>query len=388
MTRLSGSGVPSAIGDAGGSATLRDSGSRARAPVAEGASIPILAPVEGTSLGVFLGGTLGKDDRGQPVGCLDILDLDGAELRRAAIGFLGHGVSIDPSAPSRAVVFEKRGPGGALVDLQGAVRVTPIPPSAGRHFYGHATYVNDGADLLVVENDLASRNGVVTVRDVRTFAVVAEFPSFGQSPHDCLLLDDGKTLILTNGGGALESREAPSVVFVDVATQSLKEKVTFGDPKINAGHVAVNGKGDFVVCSAPRDGLGDDALGGITLRRGKRKPERMRSPKAVFDALHGESLSACVRGSIAGVTTPRGNMVTFWDLDRQKLVFRLDVDAPRGLALSWDKRHWVVAHGKMPRVSLFDAETFEAYAPEVALPAGCFSGSHVFSWPAARAARS
>lgn len=336
------------------------------------------------SLGVFMGGTFGKDDRGEPIGCLDILDLDRAELRRAEIGFLGHGVSVDPNDPSRAVVFEKRGPGGALVDLREAVRLAKIPPTAGRAFYGHATYVNGGADLLVVESDVATRRGIVTVRDVRTFAVVAEFPSFGHSPHDCLLLDDGTTIVLTNGGGALEG-EPPSVVFIDVATQALKEKVAFGDPKINAGHVAVSSKGDFVVCSAPRDGLGVDALGGVTLRRGKRKPERMRSPKAVFDTLVGESLSACVRGSVAGVTTPRGNMVTFWDLDRQKLVFRLDIDGPRGLGLTSDGRHWVVAHGKAARVSLFDAETFAPYAPEVALPNGCFAGSHVFAWAAAGA---
>jgi uncharacterized protein len=339
--------------------------------------------VDRMNLGVFLGGTLGKDDRGEPVGCLDILDLDRADLRRAAIGFLGHGVCVDPKDASRAVVFEKRGPGGALVDLRRSVRLTRIPPTAGRHFYGHAAYVNDGAELLVVESDVVTRQGVVTVRDARTFAAVAEFPSFGHSPHDCLLLDDRKTLVLTNGGGTLESNEPPSVVFVDVATQALKEKVTFGDPKINAGHVAVSATGDFVVCSAPRDGLGEDAIGGITLRRGKRKPERMRSPKTVFDSLLGESLSTYVRGDVAGVTTPRGHMVTFWSLDRQKLVHRLDIDAPRGLGLTRDERYWIVTHGKMPRVSLFDAETFAPYAPDVPLPPGCFSGSHVFSWDGA-----
>jgi len=41
----------------------------------------------------------------------------------------------------------------------------------------------------------------------------------------------------------------------------------------------------------------------------------------------------------------------------------------------------------MPRISLFDAETFEAYTPAVALPSGCFSGSHVFSWSGAREVR-
>lgn len=349
---------------------------------------PGLTPREAhTSLGTFVGGTSGKDDRGQPVGCLDVLDLDRAELRRAPIGFLGHGVCVDPTDASRAVVFEKRGPGGALVDLVRAAGLGRIAPTPGRHFYGHAAYVNGGADLLVVESDLATGRGVITVRDVRTFAAVAEFPSFGHAPHDCLLLDDQKTLVVTNGGGDLGSNEPPSVVFVDVATQTLKEKVTFGDPKINAGHIAMSGRGNVVVGSAPRDGLGDHAIGGITLRRGKQKPERMRSPKAVFDALVGESLSTCVRGDVAGVTTPRANMVTFWSLERQRLLFRLDIEGPRGLGVTEDGRYWLVTHGKMPRVSLFDAETFEPRTPSVSLPSGCFSGSHVFAWSGAREVR-
>lgn len=333
-------------------------------------------------LGTFLGGTLGKDDLGQPIGCLDILDLDRGDLQRAPIGFLGHGVCVDPNDTSRAVVFEKRGPGGALVDLRNARKLGRIAPTRGRHFYGHAAYVNGGAELLVVESELDTRTGFITVRDSKTFEVVSELPSYGQSPHDCLLLDDGKTLVLTNGGGPFASAEPACVVFIDVATQALKEKVTFGDPKINAGHVAISESGDFVVCSAPRDGLGDDAHGGITLRRGKRKPERVKSPKTVFDQLMGESLSACVHGSVAGVTTPRGDMITFWDLERQKLVHRIDVENPRGLALTADARYWIVAHGKMPRVSLFDAQTFAPHAPAVALPEGCFSGSHVFGWRA------
>lgn len=333
-----------------------------------------------SGLGVFVGGTLGKDDRGQPIGCLDILDLDRAELRRARIDFLGHGVAVDPKDAGRAAVFEKRGPGGALVDLRAAKRLAVFSPTRGRHFYGHAVFVKDGAELLVVETDLATRMGVITVRDGKTFRAVAEFPSFGHAPHDCLLLDDGNTLVLTNGGGALGGDEAPSVVYVDVATQSLKEKVAFGDPKINAGHVAVSPRGDFVVCSAPRDGLGENAVGGITLRRGKRKPERMRTPKALFEGLLGESLSTLIHDDVAGVTTPKGNVVSFWDLDRQKLVHQLPIDNPRGLAVTRDGKNWLVAHGSMPRVSLFDRVTYAPVSAPVELPVGCFSGSHVFPW--------
>lgn len=340
---------------------------------------------QAAKLGVFLGGTFGTDEQKKPVGCLDMIDLDTGALDRIVIGFLGHGVTVNPRNPSCVAVFEKRGSGAALVDLRAKRRLGLIVPSAGRHFYGHGAYVNGGAELLSIESDLTTKKGVIVVRDGTSFETLAEFPSYGQSPHDCVLVDDGKTLVVTNGGGDIGSTEAPSVAYVDVASEKLKEKVTFGDPKINAGHVAIRENGDLVVCSAPRDGLGEGSIGGVTLRRGKRKPERMRTPKALVDGLVGESLSACVRGSIAGVTTPSANKVTFWDLDRQKLVGLLDLASARGIAVSADDRYWVVSHGSRPTVSLFDIDTFEPAPLPVPELSVTLSGSHIFPYAHATA---
>ncbi|MFO0663329.1 MAG: DUF1513 domain-containing protein [Polyangiaceae bacterium] len=339
----------------------------------------------GSSLGTFVGGTRGKNERGEDLFTFDIVDLDTGALSRAELDFLGHGVAFDPTTrhgKNTAVVFEKRGPGGALVDLDRAIVLSPILASPGRAFYGHAAYDAAGSKLFVVESDLATHAGVITVRDPATFHVLGEFPSHGQAPHDCILV--GTTLVITNGGGDLEAvREEPSVTYVDTSDARLLERFTFADSKINAGHIALRSNGDFVVSSAPRAGLPETtSLGGVTIRAGKTKCERMKLPKATVARMLGESLSVAIDedSGIACVTNPHGNIVTFWDVSKRKLVRSLDLEFPRGVALTRNGKSFVISVGKAPPTLLeVDIATF-AQAPFAGAPSGVMSGSHLFPW--------
>lgn len=338
--------------------------------------------------GMFVGGTRGKDAAGSDLFTFDIVDLDSASdgaLRRATLDFLGHGVSFDPTrrhGANTAVVFEKRGPGGALVDLDDARVLTPILPTRGRAFYGHAAYSADGSRVFVVESDLETHEGVMTVRDAATFSCIGEFPSHGKDPHDCILVGD--TLVITNGGGQLEAlKEEPSVTYVDTNTATLLERFTFADAKINAGHIALRPNGDFVVCSAPRAGLPElTSLGGVTIRAGKTRCERMKLPKSTVSRMLGESLSVAIHegSGIACVTNPNGNIATFWDVSKRKLVRALDLEFPRGVALARNGKCFVLAVGKSPPTLVeVDVETL-AMAPLGSAPLGVMSGSHLFPW--------
>src|SRR5690349_11822112 len=101
---------------------------------------------------------------------VDVVDLDSDERRQIVLGFLGHGFAVDPRAPHRAVVLEKKGPGAAFVDLRTEAVLRSIPTSTeGRAFYGHGVYSTDGALLYAVETDLATRAGLVVVRDGTSF---------------------------------------------------------------------------------------------------------------------------------------------------------------------------------------------------------------------------
>jgi uncharacterized protein len=331
-----------------------------------------------SELGTFVGGTGGSDPvTGRPACSLDIVDLDRDHLTRIAVDFLPHGFTRKPDAPHIAAIFEKRGPGAALVDLTTHKRLGTLHARPGRHYYGHGVYSRGGDQLFVVETELATGAGLLSVRDTTTYREVEAFPTYGDRPHDCVPIDDGKVLVITNGGGDLGTASAPCVCYVDVASRKLLEKVSFSDPKINAGHIGIGSDGALAVVSAPRDGLPPEtSAGGINLRTGKRKPERMRGPESVMAKVLGESLSVVVHDGIAGVTNPLGGIVTFWSLKTKKLVAHYECESPRGIEISRDQSAFVVSYGKHASVTLLDRKTYQPL--ECAFGHARLGGSHIF----------
>ena len=113
----------------------------------------------------------------------------------------GHDVTYSPVA-SRAVVFARR-PGTFAVAFDPAGREAPvtIPSVEGRHFFGHGTFSNDGRLLYATENDFEAGRGVIGIYDVSAgYKRIGEFQTYGVGPHEMLLLPDGKTFAVANGG--------------------------------------------------------------------------------------------------------------------------------------------------------------------------------------------
>ena len=70
---------------------------------------------------------------------------------------------------------------------------------AGRTLDGHIMASADGLWLYTPETSLATGEGWISVRDVRTLSRQAEWRTHGRDPHQCLL-DATGALILANGG--------------------------------------------------------------------------------------------------------------------------------------------------------------------------------------------
>lgn len=337
-------------------------------------------------LGVLVGGTRYGDPETREIRhSLDLLDLDAdeAEPSRIPLGFLAHGFAPHPRR-KEAALLEKRGPGGAYVDLSARTVLRSIEPLPGHHFYGHGTFYRDGGELLVVETDLATSDGVISVRDPESFAVLGTFPTFGKAPHDCVLIDGGKTLVVTNGGGRVDDASdagMPCVSFVDVAGTKLLERHVVSSPRINTGHVAIDREGAFIVVSAPRDGLPETDLGGVSLRAKGGALRYASDPAAVTRRMTGESLSVAIheRARIAVATHPYGGLVTFWNLDTRALFGALDLPNARGVTLTLDQRYFAISFGPAASLLLVEAEPLR---PVTARDPGTrrFSGSHVYTW--------
>lgn len=350
--------------------------------VAGGATLALgdgaLAAPSKSARGTILGFGKGIAPDGNPLFIAAIADLDDRSLGLVDLDFFGHGFARHPTQTDRAIVFEKRGPGCCEIDLKQRKLVRKIPPPPGFYFYGHGAFSGDGNALFVAETDLKTQEGRIVILDGKTLEETGTFPTYGSSPHDCLLVQGGSALAITNGGSA--AAESPgSVTFVDVKSGKLLERLPVPDGRLNAGHVAVSAKGDVVAISAPRDGLPLEESGGVSIRPAKGRFATMAQPASVTKGLRGEALSVAVHEErrLAAVTHPDANLVTVWDLSAAKLVKTLSLPAPRGITATLDGADLVVSHSG-GKLSVMPWRTLEAAAP---LPLGQtpFGGSHLYT---------
>jgi uncharacterized protein len=343
-----------------------------------------MVPVLRTGLGVLIGGSqYVRASTGKTMFTLDMLDLEALRTRAIDVGFLPHGFSTMPGRPTRAAIFEKRGPNAAVVDLlEGDVR--PITAGAGRMFYGHGLFAPDAKTLYGVEIDTTSHEGMLSVRDAESWQVTGEIATGGKNPHDAMLLEDDTTLVVTNGGGTRESGAQASVAFIDLPSRRVVDRVLVGDEALNAGHVAVGRDGSIAVVSAPRDGLpGATSLGGLSLRRaGETGPlERMVEPSATTGRMIGESLSVAIHEGtgVVAATHPFGDLLTLWSLAERRMLRVFELPSARGVTLTLDGKYFSVSHGKRGSLAMIDPSTLDFVEGET-IEIGRFTGSHVYAW--------
>jgi len=352
--------------------------------------------MQGTIIG---GGSFIKDGAQRFV--LTLIDLDGDRqtARLIPTGFLPHAIAIDPTDPTKAAVFEKKGPGGCYVDLDAGKNLRPLVSPPERHFYGHGAYAVDGSVLYATESYLDDdHRGALVVRDAQSFDELGTVSTFGTAPHDCMLLEDGNTMVVTNGGGALKGGAPPCVTYVDLKANKLLEKIELKAPRFNTGHLAINHRGDLAVVSAPRDGLPGKGpgLGAVSLKPNGAPIETMRKPKKVAERMKGETLSVLIHeaGFEGGetdcvfATHPEGNMVTVWSMRHGKLIRKYDqFEQPRGICLTLDGAQIVLGHSKGQSVALsfLDAASGDPL-PDQTIEPSYISGSHLFAHSLQRAA--
>ena len=176
-----------------------------------------------------------------------------------------------------------------------------------------------------------------------------------------------------------------SVIYVDVASQKLLDKVELTHPDFNTGHLALTDSGDLAVVSAPRDGLPnqEQQRGGVSLRPKGTAVRTMELPEEITRRMVGETLSVSIHqpSGIVAATTPLGDVVTFWDIKKCKMVKSLDVARPRGVSLTLDGKYFVLTHGeKIHDVLLISTDTLEI-VPDSKIADSFITGSHVITYP-------
>ncbi|WP_431673979.1 DUF1513 domain-containing protein [Rhizobium leguminosarum] len=159
----------------------------------------------------------------------------GEIVDQVALPARAHGMSFSAST-GKTVAFARR-PGTYAMIFDSWNKSEPIVINSreDRHFYGHGAFSPDGRLLYASENDFDGNRGMIGLYDATDrFTRIGEFETYGIGPHDMTVSDDGRLLIVANGG--IETHPdfgrtklnlgemQPSLVLIDAATGALVEK--------------------------------------------------------------------------------------------------------------------------------------------------------------------
>lgn len=159
----------------------------------------------------------------------------GEIIDQTALPARAHGMAFSHMT-GKTVAFARRpGTYAMIIDPRGKSQPIVITAVDGRHFYGHGAFSPDGRILYASENDFDANRGMIGLYDATNrFERIGEFETYGVGPHDMTVSDDGRMLIVANGGIEthpdfgrtklnLDSMQ-PSLTLIDAATGALIEK--------------------------------------------------------------------------------------------------------------------------------------------------------------------
>ncbi len=249
-------------------------------------------------------------------------------VRSIEIPGRAHGLMVEPDG---GVLAAARRPGDWVLrwsPTRGAAQWFTC--ASDRSFTGHLLREPAGRWLYSAETDTGSGQGLIAVRDARSFELQTEWPTHGIDPHQFILDADG-SLLVANGGVPTRpetgraklalDRMDPSLVRLDSRSGALLGQWRLADSRLSIRHLARHPACDQA------DGRG---LVGIALQAEHDDPQiKAAAPVlAVFDGNTLRTLDAPL--SLAGyggdiattamgfmVSAPRAGGVARWSRDGQ-----------------------------------------------------------------------
>jgi hypothetical protein len=256
-----------------------------------------------------------------------VIDAAGRDRLVLPVEARGHSFAID--APRRQAVAFARSPGRYAVafDVDGKTKPQPIAALPDRHFFGHGIFTPDGRLMLASESDYEAARGVTGIYDATDgFRRIGEFPSGGIGPHEIVLMPDGRTVCVANGGILTHpdydrlklnvETMKPSLAYVDIESREIVEQVTLAPElhQLSIRHLTIDAAGAvWFGCQYEGDPLDRPPLVGRH-RRGK-EPELFPGPTETLRSLDNYigSMAIDLSGEILATSSPRGGLIAFWD---------------------------------------------------------------------------
>lgn len=290
----------------------------------------------------------------------EVVLLDGRQRERRVIPLPGRGHSFAIDAPGRRAVAFGRQPGFFALafrfDDDAPAQTLALP--ADRHFFGHGAFSADGRRLFATENDFEAGRGVVGVYDTATWQRLGEFDGGGIGPHELVLMADGKTLCVANGGilthpdyGKLElNRDSmkPSLVYLDSDSGHLLEKVELAPSlyQLSIRHLAVDASG-AAWFGCQHNGPASEQPPLVGRHRRGQAPELFAGPPEVLASLRNYigSMAADASGEVIATSSPVGSVIAYWEASSGRCLGSDHLIDGCGIAPG-DSRRFLISDGR------------------------------------------
>jgi hypothetical protein len=188
---------------------------------------------------------------------------------------------------------------------------------------------------------------------------VNEFPAYGIGPHDLRLLSDGRTLVVANGGilthpdsGRAKLNLAtmsPSLTYIDSQSGALLEEQKLPDKwhQNSIRHLGLST--DDTVCFIMQyQGSRRHRPPLVGLHRRGEAIKLGTAPEAVQAQMKNYCGSAVAdnTGRWFAVSSPRGNLITFWDADTAEFAGHFEVADGCGIACGEQPGEYLFSSGQ------------------------------------------
>ncbi|MCG8493410.1 MAG: DUF1513 domain-containing protein, partial [Sneathiellales bacterium] len=186
-----------------------------------------------------------------------LLDENGQIVRKNSLPSRGHGL-VFSAKRDQILVFARR-PGRylGLWNFQNSAKPIFISAATGRHFYGHGCFSKGQDTIFATENVFDEERAVIGryQLDEGQIKRIGEWDTGGIGAHEILLSQDGKSLIVANGGIATHPNFPrqklnipemhPSLCYLDPENGDIEEQVFLPGSlhKLSLRHLAQDSQG-------------------------------------------------------------------------------------------------------------------------------------------------
>lgn len=285
---------------------------------------------------------------------------DGRVLATLPLPGRGHGAARRPGRPEVVVFARRPGRFALAFDPLSGEPGRRFDAGEGRHFYGHGVFSPDGRWLFACENDYDNARGCIGVYDAEAgYRRDGELETHAIGPHELLLLSDGRTLAVANGGIQThpdKGREKlnlatmqPSLAYIDSASGALlhAHRLPPALHQASIRHIAA-APDDAVAVVMQYEGPRDNLVPLVGFHRGEEEAIALPDPgDAVLRSLRQYCGSAAMdsAGLVLAASAPRGGIVTFWSVAERRYLASLALGDGCGVAASGELGGFLASSG-------------------------------------------